>query len=326
MKEIVVIGILALFAGFAIPTASAQGYYYLVPADSNATYGSCTEVALWAHSAIYIAGGGIEITYDPNCAVISCANWTPNTTNWPGGTTCSQPEGPGSFYITYYAAAGVEYPPGGNYHIGDLTICCDSTTYCKTDFGYNTEYTYHSNVTREWEVPLQNATFTCGKPTEETYSKDLYEGWNLISLPLTPSDNSASSVLSTVSYDAVYRYDATSKQFESASTMDPGEGYFVHVTQNCTWTYSGTPYNSMSIELKKGLNMVGWLNCSEDIIDALSSIAGDYWYVARWNAVSQSFEVYNPVAPSSFNDFTAMDRGTGYFISAKADTTLSASC
>ena len=163
---------------------------------------------------------------------------------------------------------------------------------------------------------------------EETFSKDLYEGWNLVSLPLTPSDNSASSVLASVwdNVSAVYRYNATSKQFESASTMDPGTGYFVYVTQNCTWTYSGTPCTSMSTELKQGLNMVGWLNCSKDISDALSSIEGNYWYVARWNAVSQSFEVYNPVAPSSFNDFTAMDRGTGYFISAKAGTTLSASC
>jgi len=163
---------------------------------------------------------------------------------------------------------------------------------------------------------------------EETFSKYLYEGWNLLSLPLTPSDNSASSVLASVwdNVSAVYKYDATSKQFESASTMEPGEGYFVYATQNCTWTYSGTPYTSLSIELKKGLNMVGWLNCSRDISDALSSIEGDYWYVARWNAVSQSFEVFNPVAPPAFNDFDALERGTGYFISAKADTTLSASC
>ena len=327
MKKIAVIGILALFAVFAIPTASAQGYYYLVPADSNATYGNCIEVGLWTHPAIYQASGAFNLTYDPTCAEISCANWTGNTTQWPGGITCSQPA-LGSFYITYAAAAGVEYPPEGDYHIGNLTICCDSTTYCKVDFGYFAYETYHSNVSDVWWVPLQNATFTCGAPTEESFSKDLYDGWNLVSLPLTPSDNSTSSVLASVldNVSAVYRYNATSKQFESASTMDSGRGYFVHVTQNCTWTYSGTPYTSMSTELKQGLNMVGWLNCSKPIDDALSSIDGDYWYVARWNAVSQSFEVFNPVAPSVFNDFTAMDRGTGYFISAKAGTTLSASC
>ena len=330
MKKIAVIGILALFTAFAIPTASAQaqGYYYLVPADSNATYGSCTEVALWAHSAIYIAGGKIKLTYDPSCAVISCANWTMNNTLWYMGTCVVKPE-ERALVITYYAAPGVQYPPG-DYHIGNLIICCNATTYCKTDFGYITSETYHSNVSGDWEVPLLNATFTCGAPTEETFSKDLYEGWNLISLPLSPSDNRTSAVLASVweNVSAVYRFNATSKQFESVmdKTMEPGEGYFVYVTQNCTWTYSGTPYTSLSIELKRGLNMVGWLNCSKDILDALSSIAGNYWYVARWNAIDQKFEVYNPVAPPVFNDFNTMERGEGYFISMKRDGALTESC
>ena len=72
--------------------------------------------------------------------------------------------------------------------------------------------------------------------------------------------------------------------------------------------------------------MIGWLNCSKDISDALSSIEGDYWYVARWNATAQKFEVYNPVAPPAFNDFTTMERGEGYFISMKSAGTLTESC
>jgi hypothetical protein len=168
--------------------------------------------------------------------------------------------------------------------------------------------------------------------TDETFSKDLYEGWNLISLPLTPSINSASSVLASVweSVTAVYRYNATSKKFEIADVMDPGTGYFVHVTSDGTWEYSGTPpYTLMdNIGLEQGLNMVGWLNCLKDVGDALSSISGKYHYVAQWNATAEKFEVYNPAAPDSseFNDFTMMDRGTGYFISAKEGCTLSDIC
>ena len=160
---------------------------------------------------------------------------------------------------------------------------------------------------------------------EETFSKTLYAGWSLISLPLTPSDSSVSAVLSGVSYDAVYRYNATSKQFESADVMEPGTGYFVHATSECTWEYSGTAYTSVDVSLKQGLNMVGWLNCPKDV-DALSSISGDYYYVAQWNATAEKFDVYNPVAPSTFNDFTTMERGTGYFVSAKQECTLSESC
>ena len=161
--------------------------------------------------------------------------------------------------------------------------------------------------------------------TEESFSKSLYEGWNLVSLPLIPEDNTVSAVLPGVSYDAVYRFNAASKQFESVTAMDLGIGYFVHITTDSTWTYEGTPYISMSTELKEGLNMVGWLNCSKPISDALSSIDSNYWYVARWNAAMQGFEVYNPAAPSVFNDFNAMERGAGYFISIRESSILSES-
>ena len=163
---------------------------------------------------------------------------------------------------------------------------------------------------------------------EKPFSKTLYVGWNLISLPLTPGDNSTSSVLASVwdNVDAVYGYNAETKQFESVSAMDLGEGYFVHATAGCTWEYSGTPYTSMSTSLEPGLNMVGWLNSSKDVGDALSSVSGDYYYVARWNTSAEKFEVYNPAAPSAFKDFTTMDRGTGYFISAKQECALSESC
>ena len=165
-------------------------------------------------------------------------------------------------------------------------------------------------------------------PPEETFTKYLSEGWNLISLPLTPLDNSTASVLAGVSHDAVYRYNATAgtEQFENASTMDSGTGYFVNVTTAGTWTYSGTAYTQMNVDLKQGLNMIGWLNCSKPISDGLSSIAGKYWYVSLWNATSQSFEAYNPTAPPVFADFTTMERGTGYFISAKEGVGLEKSC
>jgi hypothetical protein len=170
---------------------------------------------------------------------------------------------------------------------------------------------------------LVSGTVACGEQSPETFSKPLYEGWNLISLPLTPDDNSTSAVLSGVS-DVVYRYDATSKEFECPSTMDPGIGYFVYVTTASTWTYDGYAYTSMDVSLEQGLNMVGWLNCSMDVSGALASV--DYNYVARWNANEQRYEVYNPRAPAVFNDFTMLDRGEGYFISAKGECTLSENC
>ena len=162
------------------------------------------------------------------------------------------------------------------------------------------------------EVPVETETFT----------KSLSLGWNLVSLPLTPTDNSVSVVLNGVSQDAVKSYNAATHQFEDATTMDPGIGYFVYVTTAGTWEYEGTAYTSMIASLSQGLNMVGWTNTSADLPGALSSIDGNYRYVARWDASSQSYEVYLPGAPAVFNDFATMDRGEGYFIAATAGCTL----
>ena len=184
------------------------------------------------------------------------------------------------------------------------------------------------------DVTWINGTFTHeGEIPSETFTKELVAGWNLISLPLTnETDMTVANIIDTSlngSYDALDRYDASTHSFvalSSTDTMENGVGYFINMTADDTWTYSGSAYTSMNVGLSQGLNMVGWLNCSKDITDALSSIEGNYYYVARWNATSQSFETYNPVAPPVFNDFTMMDRGEGYFISMKTGDTLAESC
>ena len=159
----------------------------------------------------------------------------------------------------------------------------------------------------------------------ETFTKPLVSGWNLVSLPLTPTDSSTSAVLgnATIAYDAVKSYNAATNQFEDATTMDPGVGYFVHVTTEGNWEYEGTAYTSISATLSTGLNCVGWTNETGSALPgALSSIDGSYRYVAHWDASSQSYEVYLPGAPVVFNDFTTMDRGEGYFIAATSSCTL----
>ena len=156
-------------------------------------------------------------------------------------------------------------------------------------------------------------------PSTDTFTKSLPLGWNLISLPLTPIDSSTSAVLGndTIAYDAVNSYNATSKLFETATTMAPGTGYFVHVTTAGDWVYEGTSVSSTSPGLKSGLNMIGVPNCTMSVGDAMGS--ADYRYVARWNADDQKYEVYNPSAPAAFYGFTEMTAGEGYFVSAKSD-------
>ncbi len=341
-KVTATIGILVLIAAIINMTVSVQaqpsvppgeeGIYYMVPQNSNATHCNTQTIDVWVNSSMTIRSGVVTIeTSDKTCGNITDAgrNYT-----WFSGSAITNPAGfpvVGKRAVLGFSDPS-EHPPG-IYSIGNITVHCNSTTCCDVNLSFIPGMGDSSiaNSTAEDGVGGQNGTFECSKPSEETFSKTFYEGWNSVSLPLTVSNNSTSNVLASVwdNVSAVYRYNATSKQFDSVyeAVMDPGEGYFVHVSQDCTWGYSGgTPYTSMSIELKQGLNMIGWLNCSKPISDGLSSIADNYYYVARWNAEEQKFKVFNPVAPPVFNDFSELKRGEGYFVSTKADTMLSESC
>ena len=192
------------------------------------------------------------------------------------------------------------------------------------------------NVTGEaLDITWVNGTFTHEgepqPPTPKTFEKTLASGWNLISLPLTnETDMTVANIIEASlsgSYDALHKYDATTHNFVALGLSDPmenGVGYFIHMTADDTWTYQGTvEYTSMTASLVQGLNMVGWVNETDSALPgALDSISGNYRYVARWDATSQSYEVYLPGAPDAFNDFATMERGEGYFIAATADCTL----
>ncbi len=178
----------------------------------------------------------------------------------------------------------------------------------------------------DWVFRLDNWNTTIPIPWGgETFEKNLSTGWNLVSLPLTPDDNSTSEVLDSIAtkYDAVMKY-TPGTGFEAVTTtvMDPGIGYFIYMNTNGTWTYGGESYDSMTAPLSQGLNMAGWVNDDVALPGALASIAGNYNYVARWNATSQSYEVYEPDAPASFNDFGTIAKGEGYFIATKTGCTL----
>ena len=224
---------------------------------------------------------------------------------------------------------------GDNIELAKISLKCLSPGERPLEF-WKEHHTHPTKIVDENGDPLPltlvNGTFTCLAP-QETFSKELVEGWNLISLPLyNATDMTVANIIDkslSGKYDALYRYDAVNKSWvvmDSSDVMANGVGYFIHMTSAGTWTYTGSAYTDMNISLEQGLNMIGWLNCSKDISDALSSIEGDYWYVARWNATAQRFEVYNPVAPDGFNDFNTMERGEGYFISMKGAETLTASC
>ena len=334
-------GIGIVLAVLAVLTAPAMAYgmeTWFVPENSTGVYGE-TDILVYINMTESVGetvSGEMDIYYDKNCVNIvtidqSMSPFSWNTHNWFNDSYHGSNWWP--WLSPTHTCVRIQWdnPQGpisaGNYTLCVLTLHCNCSSGCSSDLlqGYS-----EANNEMGDEITgghkFHNGTYTC-IASQETFSKDLVEGWNLISLPLTADNMTVSSVFSSVAdkYDAIYSYDAETHSWVALGaddTLENGVGYFIHMTENGTWTYQGSAYLSMSIPLEPGLNLVGWVNTSASLLDALSSIEGDYWYVARWNATTQKFEVYVPDAPPVFNDFNTMERGEGYFIAAKTSCTL----
>lgn len=337
-----------VLAVMTVPAIAGPNTVYFVPQNISADPGETVYVEVWVNvtdpygisSDYALATVYPNVTFNPSIGDIIACNRIPGDPwdkSWSGYQFTDD-----SWWINAYMDpwADPTAPYGldpGVYPIASLTIEGVSPGAMDLQFSHDLPRASGMVDAIGDEYPNQtwiDGTFTCtGEVPPETFSKPLVAGWNLISLPLTnETDMTVANIIDTSlsgSYDALDRYDASTHNFvalSSSDTMENGVGYFINMTADDTWTYSGSAYTSMNVGLSQGLNMAGWLNCSKDITDALSSIEGNYYYAARWNATSQSFETYNPVAPSVFNDFTMMDRGEGYFISMKTGDTLAESC
>ena len=328
--------VLMLFIMFAAPAMAGPNTGYLVQSSSSANQGEIAYVEIWVnvtdphgqYEEYTFQTTQINVTFDSSIGDIIAASRMdvdPWNAQW------HKHRYGDSWFFVCRCDEWVESPYGlgpGTYPVANLTIqgVNPGTMDLHFDVDQPRACGMYDAIGEDYpNITYIDGTFTCVGGAE-TFIKSLSAGWNLISLPLTPTDSSTSAVLgnATIAYDAVKSYNAATHQFEDATTMNPGVGYFVHVTTPGTWEYEGTACTSISATLSTGLNCVGWTNEAGSALQgALSSIDGSYRYVARWNAGTQSYEVYLPDAPDDvFNDFTMMDGGIGYFIVATEDCTL----
>ena len=360
-----IVAVLAVLTVSAVPAVNAATAYF-DPQHSNASEGGYEWVYLYVDigEGETLLSGQMQIQFDPAHANITwCSKgcpspaegehcWESVTKNFAfteNGSMWGVVDGPQVAKWDPYDEKWVWGDAPGGYLTGPMTVrICKYRVEPKGtpgaspfDFGFELFperciLCQPCKFNGDGGVPIANMTWINGTFTylgvEETFSKPLEPGWNLVSLPLTATDMTVTNVIDTSlsgSYDALYKYDASAHSFvplSSSDTMDNGVGYFINMTAADTWTYTGAAYESIEVGLSKGLNCAGWTNTSANLPGALNSIAGKYNYVARWNASEQIYQVYEPHAPEPqtgmFNEFWTMDRGEGYWIATKESCTL----
>lgn len=162
-------------------------------------------------------------------------------------------------------------------------------------------------------------------PTIGAYDVSLADGWNLISTPGALTDATPAGVFASTTADAVWSYDPTDAAADSGwlvydpshpelsnlSSIDPGEGYFVHASTTSTLSLAASLFapgtTPPARSLTGGWNLIGsYTPVAENIDDALATIgwAGlEYTALWKWDASTHSFSLPPVIRP-----------GEGYWI------------
>jgi hypothetical protein len=191
---------------------------------------------------------------------------------------------------------------------------------------------WHTYTSDTWNITAPNWVWNFTIDTTQSYSIQLYEDWNLISIPFIQMDTDLADVMNSIngSYDAVQMYDAYDnsdpwkhnhilKSPHMNDLWDIGHkmGLWVHVTQpgGVLLQCSGIiPAENQSISLKTGWNLVGYPSLGNKTRDnILNNLIYDADVDAIWtyNASSLNWE--------QLGEFDYFERGRGYWIHAKTD-------
>ena len=118
------------------------------------------------------------------------------------------------------------------------------------------------------------------------------------------------------------KYDPLAPFGNDLTSIVPGKGYWIMMTNNDVLLITGT--SPESIDLKTSWNLIGYNSLvSLPITDALSSIDGNYSIIWAYNAsdTADHWKKYDSQAPFG-NDLSIMEPGKGYWIMMTTDDIL----
>jgi alpha-tubulin suppressor-like RCC1 family protein len=87
----------------------------------------------------------------------------------------------------------------------------------------------------------------------ETFDFHLQQGWNLISLPMTPSNTALSHMFPD--YEAAYAYQ--NGAYYPVTNILPGKGYWLKIPSQKIYSISGQPFPSYTIDFSNGWHLIG---------------------------------------------------------------------
>ncbi|MBI4549941.1 MAG: VCBS repeat-containing protein, partial [Candidatus Omnitrophica bacterium] len=207
------------------------------------------------------------------------------------------------------------------------SYCRDNQGACAFSYDANGNMVRRAADVLEYDSENRLKEVKTYEAAEETQNYVLAEGWNLVSFTYLPEDKSISSVLGSLSfgtdYDQISYWDPAAggwkhfvndPDFDDFAGFEYGKSYEIYVKKEGGVTFSVTgksPAVQISTELRAGENFIGpAVKQATPVAEVMAGLTygTDYSDVKRWNAATQSFELYSQGAFSSF------EPGKGYVV------------
>ncbi|NOR85793.1 tandem-95 repeat protein [archaeon] len=174
---------------------------------------------------------------------------------------------------------------------------------------------------------IQIVTVTVN-PEEVIFTKQLYEGWNLISVPVVVENTSVTNVLASIdgSYSSIYMWNATETDdkwltyniekddwMNDFTELNHADGFWLYMTANDTLNITGKIPHETNINIYKNeWNLVGYTLLEEtapdtvllDIKDNIEIVFGNFEQPNIWESR----------IPDVGGTMSAMKQGSGYWI------------
>jgi hypothetical protein len=181
-----------------------------------------------------------------------------------------------------------------------------------------------TDTSADWLSNAEASPNPCLKMRQ--FSMALKKGWNLISIPVGPENNTIESVLSSIggkytmlrSFDPVEgwkTYDPLhpEPEYSDLHLIYPDEGYWINMTGDANLTVTGMEMANTQILLAAGWNLIGYPTFTvQGVAGALSSIDGSYELVRTYDTEA-GWMTYDPMHPE-FSDLMQMAPGFGYWV------------
>jgi enterochelin esterase-like enzyme len=164
-------------------------------------------------------------------------------------------------------------------------------------------------------------------PEPDGYLLTLGKGWNLVSPPIKPTNESLDVLFPADKVSAVYAFSTSKNEYDSyipggssntLTKFEVGRGYWVFAPKNTTVRITGSEVTT-NVDLNVGWNLVGYPRTkSVSVADGTKSINGKFTAIYMFEVEGQEYLGYFPQGGSKFNEFIP---GMGYWVHVNAPIT-----